>query len=79
LACVLYRHVGVSFEPGLEEPAMFRLPAYDPLVIAWLGIGVLAVTALAAYALAKMSPPRLRVQLGASIGNEVCAAARTLD
>jgi hypothetical protein len=34
-------------EPGLEEPAMFRLPAYDPLVIAWVGIGVLAVTALA--------------------------------
>ena len=26
---------------------MFRLPAYDPVVIAWLGIGVLAVTALA--------------------------------
>ena len=41
------RHVGVSFEPGLEEPAMFRLPAYDPVLIGWLGIGVLAVTALA--------------------------------
>jgi hypothetical protein len=26
---------------------MFRLPAYDPVVVAWLGIGVLAVTALA--------------------------------
>ena len=26
---------------------MFKLPAYDPLVIAWLGIGVLALTALA--------------------------------
>jgi hypothetical protein len=38
---------GECFEPGLEEPAMSRIPAYDPLVIAWLGIGVLAVTALA--------------------------------
>jgi hypothetical protein len=47
LAGVLCRHVGVSFEPGLEEPAMFRLPAYDPIVIAWLGIGVLAIAALA--------------------------------
>jgi len=27
--------------------AMFKLPAYDPLVIAWLGFGILAVTALA--------------------------------
>jgi hypothetical protein len=26
---------------------MFRIPAYDPVVIAWLGIGVLAVTVLA--------------------------------
>jgi hypothetical protein len=38
---------GSVFEPGLEEPAMFRLPAYDPVLIGWLGIGVLAVTALA--------------------------------
>ena len=38
---------GELFEPGLEEPAMFKLPAYDPFVIAWLGIGVLAITALA--------------------------------
>ncbi len=39
---------GVSFlKPGLEEPAMFKLPAYDPLVIAWLGFGILAITALA--------------------------------
>ena len=38
---------GWVFEPGLEEPAMFRLPAYDPVVIAWVGIGVLAVMALA--------------------------------
>jgi hypothetical protein len=26
---------------------MFKLPGYDPLVIAWLGFGILAVTALA--------------------------------
>jgi hypothetical protein len=26
---------------------MFKLPAYDPLVIAWLGFGILAITALA--------------------------------
>jgi hypothetical protein len=26
---------------------MFRLPAYDALVIVWLGIGLLGVTALA--------------------------------
>jgi hypothetical protein len=32
---------------GLEEPAMFRIPAYDPVVVAWLGVGILAVTALA--------------------------------
>jgi hypothetical protein len=31
----------------MEEPAMFKLPAYDPLVIAWLGFGILAITALA--------------------------------
>ena len=38
---------GEFLKPGLEEPAMFKLPAYDPLVIAWLGFGILAVTALA--------------------------------
>jgi hypothetical protein len=38
---------GRVLEPGLEEPAMFKLPAYDPLVIAWLGFGILAITALA--------------------------------
>jgi len=26
---------------------MFKLPAYDPLVIAWLGFGILVITALA--------------------------------
>jgi hypothetical protein len=26
---------------------MFRIPAYDPVIVAWLGIGILAVTALA--------------------------------
>jgi hypothetical protein len=31
----------------LEEPAMFKLPAYDPVGIALLGFGVLAVVALA--------------------------------
>jgi hypothetical protein len=46
LACALCRHVGVIFELGLEEPAMFRLPAYDPVVIAWVGIGLLAVATL---------------------------------
>jgi hypothetical protein len=25
---------------------MFKLPAYDPLIIAWVGFGILAVTAL---------------------------------
>jgi hypothetical protein len=38
-------------KPGLEEPAMFRLPAYDPIGIAVLGFGILAVAALAAFAL----------------------------
>ena len=38
---------GEFLKPGLEEPAMFKLPAYDPLVIAWLGFGILAITALA--------------------------------
>ena len=38
---------GEFLEPGLEEPAMFKLPAYDPLVIAWLGFGILVITALA--------------------------------
>ena len=48
LACVPCRHVGVNvLSPAWRSPAMFKLPAYDPLVIAWLGIGVLAVTALA--------------------------------
>jgi len=33
--------------PRLEEPAMFKLSAYDPIGIALLGFGVLAVAALA--------------------------------
>ena len=37
-------------KPSLEEPAMFRLPAYDPIGIAMLGFGILAVAALAAFA-----------------------------
>ncbi len=32
---------------GVEEPAMFKLPAYDPVGIAMLGFGILAVVALA--------------------------------
>ena len=38
---------GKTLNPGLEEPAMFRLPAYDPVGIAMLGFGILAVIALA--------------------------------
>jgi len=38
---------GKACEPELEEPAMFRLPAYDPVGIAILGFGILAVVALA--------------------------------
>ena len=41
---------GCALKPGLEEPAMFRLPAYDPIGIAVLGFGILAVAALAAFA-----------------------------
>jgi hypothetical protein len=41
---------GVDFTTLLEEPAMFRLPAYDPVGIAMLGFGILAVAALAAFA-----------------------------
>jgi hypothetical protein len=37
--------VGV-LRPGLEEPAMFMLPAYDPTAIAIAGIGILAAAAL---------------------------------
>jgi hypothetical protein len=33
--------------PGLEEPAMFKLPAFDPVGIAVMGFGVLAIVALA--------------------------------
>ena len=38
---------GKTFAPGLEEPPMFKMPAYDPVGIAILGFGVLAVVALA--------------------------------
>ena len=38
---------GRFVNPGLEEPAMFRLPAYDPVGIAILGFGIVAVVALA--------------------------------
>jgi hypothetical protein len=31
----------------LEEPPMFKMPAYDPVGIAMLGFGILAVVALA--------------------------------
>ncbi len=37
---------GRFVNPGLEEPAMFRLPAYDPVGLAMLGFGILAVVAL---------------------------------
>ena len=37
---------GKTFAPGLEEPPMFKMPAYDPVGIAILGFGVLAVVAL---------------------------------
>lgn len=45
--CVPRRHFGEDFEPGLEEPTMFKLPSYDPVGIAMLGFGILAVVALA--------------------------------
>jgi hypothetical protein len=38
---------GKTFVPDLEEPPMFKMPAYDPVGIAILGFGVLAVAALA--------------------------------
>jgi len=40
---------GVVLEPGLEEPAMFRQPAYDPIGVAMLGFGIVAVAALATF------------------------------
>jgi hypothetical protein len=33
--------------PGLEDHAMFMLPAYDPTAIAIAGLGILAAAALA--------------------------------
>jgi hypothetical protein len=41
-------HAG-SFDARLEEPAMFRQPAYDPIGIAMLGLGIMAVAALATF------------------------------
>ena len=41
---------GVDFTTLFGGPAMFRLPAYDPVGIAMLGFGILAVAALAAFA-----------------------------
>ena len=38
---------GKLVNPGLEEPAMFKLPAFDPVGIAVMGFGVLAIVALA--------------------------------
>jgi hypothetical protein len=38
---------GLMMQPGFEEPAMFKLPAYDPIGIAMLGFGILAIVALA--------------------------------
>jgi hypothetical protein len=37
---------GRLVNPGLEEPAMFKLPAFDPAGIAVMGLGVLAILAL---------------------------------
>jgi len=46
--CVPYAAFrGELLNPGLEEPAMFKLPAYDPVGIALLGFVVLAVAAMA--------------------------------
>ena len=45
-----FRRIQFGVKPGLEEPAMFRLPAYDPIGIFVLGFGILAVAALAAFA-----------------------------
>jgi hypothetical protein len=38
---------GAITSPGLEEPAMFKLPAYDPVGIAIFAFGIVAVVALA--------------------------------
>ena len=45
-ASAILRQFGM-LGPGLEEPAMFMLPAYDPTAIAIAGIGILAAAALA--------------------------------
>ena len=38
---------GRLVNPGFQEPAMFKLPAFDPVGIAVMGFGVLAIVALA--------------------------------
>lgn len=38
---------GRLVNPGLEEPAMFKLPAFDPVGIAVMGFGILAILAMA--------------------------------
>ena len=38
---------GKNVETRLAEPPMFKMPAYDPVGIAMLGFGILAVVALA--------------------------------
>jgi hypothetical protein len=38
---------GAITSPGLEEPAMFKLSAYDPVGIAIFAFGIVAVVALA--------------------------------
>ena len=51
-------HSGWFFTTRLEEPAMFRLPAYDPVGIAMLGFGIVAVAALATFATDVLAGPQ---------------------
>jgi hypothetical protein len=44
--CVPRRHFGEDFCTRLGGAPMFKMPAYDPVGIAILGFGVLAVVAL---------------------------------
>ena len=47
-ARVLRLHFGEDLcKLGLEEPAMFKLPAFDPVGIAVMGFGVSAILAVA--------------------------------
>jgi hypothetical protein len=72
---VLQKLSGSVFGSGLEVPAMFRLPAYDPIFIGWLGVGVLAVTALALYALAR--PPATRTSRCSCFSHRTSGVRRT--